>query len=350
MLKMLCDKHAISFDLKEAEDRSILITGISRYGKTFFASLFANWLICRGNYVQLIDLGNKWRREDRKRFVRNVSDYRLFNHDYKLAFASKRDILSSVKTIALALGFKSGNAISAIKTAMNSIMLRNEPITLQNIYIFFQRAVSNPEDLINPYYNHILERLDDEELPDVTLYVASDDTCYTEFYKNCIWDLSETTSEMAKLVSSLIIASNLSLKTAMCSQFPNLKENWFLIIDEFHNLNLNSSDILGKVLTEGMKHNLYTMLITQFLSEKFSPHIQEQLKQSGFKITFRVSDGPDAKAFAKKYSGTPEIARKNLKMITNLPLGECIIDGPLIIDKTKHISGPKLVKVSDDEA
>ena len=349
MLNMTIETHRIDLDFSNTDVQSMLILGKTRHGKTFFASLLGNKLKKDGNSVQLIDLGNTWSQEDKCRLKNNVEIQHVTTH-FHLHFPSDHTLLQAAKEIALSLGFSSENAKTVIKDAIKKVFLRDGKVPLAALYDELKLSHSPTPNCSdeNPYLTKVLERFEDDILPDVTLHVNPNPAAWLKSSSYCcIWDLSTLSTDMAKLVANLILLSNLSLKTAIHRVFKSVEQKTFLIIDEFQNLDIVSHSILGKVLTEGMKHKLFTILITQFLSEKFSDHVRNQLDQSGFFITFHLENGPDAKAFVKKHSHDNQTAKAMLNIVTSLKVGECIIDGPLILDNKKHISGPKLIKISE---
>ena len=66
MLSMECQEQKVSIDLSD-ERLSMLTWGKSRMGKTFFASLYVNYLLRMGNIAHLIDLGDMWSISDKQR-------------------------------------------------------------------------------------------------------------------------------------------------------------------------------------------------------------------------------------------------------------------------------------------
>ena len=64
-MKLMCENKVVDLRTDIGEKNAMLITGGSRMGKTFFASNFAADLILKGNSIQLIDLGDKWSKEDK---------------------------------------------------------------------------------------------------------------------------------------------------------------------------------------------------------------------------------------------------------------------------------------------
>lgn len=66
-MKLLCDGKLIRLRMDCTENNSVLITGCSRMGKTFFASNLARQLMEEGHIVHLVDLGEKWSSQDKAR-------------------------------------------------------------------------------------------------------------------------------------------------------------------------------------------------------------------------------------------------------------------------------------------
>ena len=343
MLNMKCEGIRVAFDFEHCQNSSFAVSGISRSGKTFFASLLANDLVSRGYYVQIIDLANTWSQADYARFMGEKS-FSIRNSDCSLFFPNVSTLVSSAHYITDALGFTSIEAQALIKSALCNLCCKpvfrfSEIITwLQDKYDSEQEeGVSSSR-----YLNELLFRLKADEVFNFCFEIKED---ISDVYGSCVWDFSGLSSDMAKLATSLVLYSNLCLKANKDSSAKT-----FIFIDEWQNLAPSRNSILGKILTEGAKRALFLVLISQFYAERFSDAVLAQLSQCAFRVTFRIDSGEDARLFARKNSSPAPGYTKTLELLMNLPQGTCFVNGPLLIDGSEvSLFGTKLVVVTDDE-
>lgn len=125
-LVLLCEDKQIRLRLEDTERKSILITGCSRMGKTFFASNLAAMLIQQHHMVHLIDLGNKWSVSEKKHLQSvGAVTQRVIDQGIELIFHSAKELVNCAKVILSDIDFQSANANSALKRVLQKLV-KNE--------------------------------------------------------------------------------------------------------------------------------------------------------------------------------------------------------------------------------
>lgn len=112
---LMCKKKRVTLDLNR-EELSMLIAGKSRMGKTYFMSLYGADLIKRNTVVHLIDLGDKWSENDKKRI--GIQESINVATGIKLYFPSQESLQGCARYLVTTLGYSSGKMVEVVKTIM----------------------------------------------------------------------------------------------------------------------------------------------------------------------------------------------------------------------------------------
>lgn len=318
MLDLRCGETKLELDYS-GERLSMLIVGGSRMGKTYFMSLLGESLIRSGEAIHLVDLGDKWSVEDRKRIAlpKKLPETDIM----KIYFPTKDSLLGSAKYIANALGHSSGEVICVIRIALERVISRRKGRCFISEFLY-ELELEAKQDA---NAGKVFDKLDSFEcVPKVELLI---DVRQSEemAYNSTLWDLSGYETNYINVLFQLIAVSLLSVqRLKFRRQEPTKKV--FVIVDEFQNLNCTQQSIVGKCLTEGQKYKMYMILATQFLQGKFSEAVINQFKQGGFQMYFRLTE-EEAERISKQFAYNKEEQREWAKILRTLKQGQFILKG-----------------------
>lgn len=335
MLSMECQEQKVSIDLSD-ERLSMLTWGKSRMGKTFFASLYVNYLLRMGNIAHLIDLGDKWSISDKQRsgIPKTVKGNEIFY------FRDTKSLLESAKYFSNALGYRSTEITRTIRNVMKKLLERNNDRFSFKELLEELEALSDSSKSASTVY----ESLSVFGEPPNILVCVDELQAEKMADTSTIWDLVCMPSDYAKILAQMILCSLLEVQRA---RFRNdvTAHKIFVVIDEFQNLDMDRRSILGVCLAESKKYKLYPILITQFIGKTFSETTIRQLMQAGLKVCFRL-EGDEAR-YASRLFAYNETERKMLeKKIQQLGRGECFFIGPHRVG-TNVSEKLRLLKIED---
>lgn len=322
LLELKCNDVEVNLDLS-GEKLSALVVGGSRMGKTYFASLLGKKLINDGDSVHLIDLDTKWSESDKSRMCPLGIKTEIFGTDnVKLFFANYNDLIGCGQFIANALGFRSTEVKALIKVIFGEI-IDKQPEDL-SFAAFLEKLESKAVD--NHWARKLLLKLDNFSDPPALQFVVDEERAKAMADTSTIWDLSYIEKELITLMSQMILYSLFCIQRSRFRK-KELGKRIFIFIDEFQNLDCNQESIIGKCLTEGQKSRLYLVLITQFLQDKFSASVINQLKQGGFRFYFRLTE-EEAVSVSKQLLHNSDDIKKLAERLALLPRGTCLLKGP----------------------
>lgn len=320
-MKLFCDGKAIRLRMSADEKNSMLVVGGSRMGKTFFVSGFASGLIRKGDVVHLIDLGQKWSAQDRKRLQFAGADMReVKNEGVILIFASHEELFGCAKHITNAVGFQSVNAVTVLKKAFQKLVSQKKIFS-------FRELCNNLKDELNEdtdekeWRGKVCERLDTfGKLPNICFCLQAE----AFLLSSTIWDLAGIDETYVQIVAYLILYCLLCQQRRLfgCAGAKRV----FAIIDEFQNLDCDRRAIIGTCLTEGQKYRLNLILVTQFMDSNFSDAVIHQFKQGGFRFYFRLTE-EEAKLVSKQIAYDISIQKQIYQKLVQLPRGHCLMLG-----------------------
>lgn len=342
MLELKCQNEKIALDIEGQDRLSMIIAGGSRMGKTFFASLYANYLIEQGCCVHLIDLGSKWSESDKVALIKAGAITMLCaEEEIVLPFSSANELINCGRYLVNALGFKSTNAQAVMKNIIRKIINKRDTFQLSDLLSELENSPSG-----NEWRVKILERFEMwEKIPEIKFHIDEQKSILTA-YVSIIWDLDGLEESQVQVWSNLIMYNLLCAKRRITKQREKAPK-LFVIIDEFQNLNCKQESIVGICLTEGQKYELFLILITQFIQSKFSDAVVKQFKQGGYNIYFRLTEGEAAEVSRQMAYDLSE--RKELyKRLISLPRGCCLLKGYHSVNGRTMISEKlRFVEVQD---
>lgn len=335
-MKILCSNVPIKLKTECSEKNSVLITGGSRMGKTFFASNFAEQLIKEKHNVHLIDLGEKWGKNDKARLKRaGAVINRVESQGIKLIFSSVAELAGCSEHIANALDIQSSEA----KTILKEILLEQynmgqDNLSMRKVFeVFESRCTKNTNE--GKWDQKIYRRIGGcGNIPDIRFYVEAD-RLFSD--SSVIWELSGLDDRYIKIVAYLITYCLYCQQRQRFKNNNNVVKNTFVIIDEFQNLDCDRKSIIGICLTEGQKYHLALILITQFLRGNFSEAVINQFKQGGFQFHFRPTE-EEAMVMSRRFSIDYDAQKTLYQKLINLPRGHCLMLGPHSVGNRKEIS------------
>lgn len=319
MRYLVCQEQNVQLDLTQ-EKLSVLVIGGSRMGKTYFMSLHGKSLIEAGKAVHLIDLGDKWSKDDKKRIGIPITEAKAGT--IKVYFPSKESLQGSARYIANAIGYSSTEVIGVIKKALKELLQRY-PSGFSGVKLV-ELLESQMET--NPIVGKVYERLDSEtEIPDFELLINSEQAEQIA-NSNIIWDLSCCEGYYVNILCQLVVFALYETKKQWFRRDAVHNKKLFVMIDEFQNIDCTQKSVLGKCLTEGQKYKIYTVLATQFLQGKFSEAVINQFKQGGFQIYFRMTE-EEASVISKQLVYDIEEQKKLKRILCTLPQGHFLLKG-----------------------
>lgn len=330
-MKLLCEDKSVHLHIQNNEKNSMLIVGGSRMGKTYFMSNFASDLIRQGEIVHLIDLGEKWKVEDKERLQMAGAIIQKVEKDgLTLMFNSVEELLTCAKNIVNALGIRSMKAVVVLKDSFKkALKIVGHTFMMKDLMQILESRSEDTEE--KEWAAKICERLDCySEIPIITFCINTEESSEN----SVIWDLDGLEDTYVQ-IAAYLIAYCLFCKQKRKSR-NGKKENIFLIIDEFQVLSCDRRSIIGICLTEGQKYGLSLILATQFLDGNFSEAVINQFKQGGFRFYFRLTEEEAAK-ISGQLAYDNKVRKELCKKLTNLPIGNCMLVGPHSIGKCQNI-------------
>lgn len=341
-MKLLCDNKIVRLRTDVSEKNSMLITGNSRMGKTFFASNLAADLIREGNIIHLIDLGEKWSRQDKSRLIgAGAVEKNVERQGLKLVFASSTELSGCAVRILNALGFWSSRKEAVLKGVfLQQHNRKKDGLSMRDVLNFLVKDVESREEKDSRQELH--DCLDSyENIPDITFCVDTN----TQFSScSTIWDLSGFDDTYVKISTYLI------MYCLYCQKKRDFKKNVmrkkeFIVIDECQNLEFDRKSIVGICLAEGQKYGLNLILITQFLSGNFPGTVINQFRQGGFRVHFRAIE-EDAAVISGQLAFDSAIRNQLYQKIISLSRGECLFLGLHSIGRRQDVSeGFRFLKI-----
>lgn len=339
MLDLRCGETKLELDFS-GERLSMLIVGGSRMGKTYFMSLLGESLIRSGEAIHLVDLGDKWSVEDRKRIA--LPEKLQETDIMRIYFPTKDSLLGSAKYIANALGHRSDEVICVIRIALERVISRRKGRCFISEFLY-ELELEAKQDA---NAGKVFEKLDNFGcVPKVELLI---DARQSEemAYSSTLWDLSGYETNYINVLFQLIAVSLLSIQRMKFRRQEQTKKV-FIIIDEFQNLNCSQQSIVGKCLTEGQKYKMYMILATQFLQGKFSEAVINQFKQGGFQMYFRLTE-EEAEGIGRQLAYDRASQIEWIKILRTLRQGQFVLKGPHLIKGQVHITERiRIVNVAD---
>lgn len=323
-MKILCEGKCIRLRMESTEKNSVLITGGSRMGKTFFASNFARQLMKEGHTVHLIDLGEKWSRKDRERLsTAGAVTNEVSGQGMKLTFGSETELYGCAKVLVNVLGFRSLAAEAVLAECLQvQSNTRETGASIKNV-----TACLNVWDTTDTEKHEwaakISMRLKEwAAIPDICFYVNQD---RKNLGKSTIWDFSGLDGTYIELAAYLLIYC-LYCQQKRDFKNENRMNKTYVVIDEFQNLGCDRRSIIGTCLAEGQKYGLFLVLITQFLKGNFSDAVLNQFKQGGYRFYFRLPE-EEAAAVSRQLSCNSQMQMELRQKLVTMPRGNCLMMG-----------------------
>lgn len=345
-MKMLCDDKLIRLRMDCTEKNSVLITGGSRMGKTFFASNLAKQLMKEGHTVHLIDLGEKWSRQDKERLsTAGAVTNEVSKQGMELAFGSETELYGCAKVIANVLGFRSTAAEAVLaecfqeksSTRELSVSIRNFVVCLRN------KNTTDTER--QEWIAKISMRLRQwADIPDIRFCVSQD---RKNLGKSTIWDFSGVDGTYIELAAYLLVYC------LYCQQKRKFKNGsrmnkTYVIIDEFQNLDCDRKSIIGTCLAEGQKYEMFLVLITQFLKGNFSDAVLNQFKQGGYRFYFRLTE-EEATVVSRQFSCNPQVQIELRRRLAAMQRGNCLMLGLHSVGNRKEVTEVfRFIEIQED--
>ena len=340
MLEMKCQDVKIH-PYSKTEKASMLVVGGSRMGKTYFASLYGQYLIHAGESVHLIDPESNWISDDRERIgiqqVKKVGS----GKEIALCFPDGKALYGCGKVILDALKFRSGKVLLEVNGALKRLLERSQEFSIQEI---IQEMKESKE---GQAYSEILsDSLDGPNAISEMIHLKIDGPEAENMADTpTIWDFSGIGGGSAMVMAQLVLHALYSVQRSRF-QREKMHKRVYAIIDEFQNLGVENT-LISKCLTEGQKSDIYLILLTQFLQGKFESEAINELKQGGFKIYFRLTEeeaGRVSRQLVQDVNQQQYLKHK----LCSLERGECLFIGPHRVEGRKEISEKmRFVKISN---
>lgn len=335
-LKILCgNTRLINLLIQGNEKLSMLITGISRMGKTYFAALLGAMLISLGYAVHLIDLGYKWSDRDKEYLLSEGAVMRrLAKERLCLTFNSVNEMCGCAGIIVNALHIRSTRAVMVMKDAIKDQLVAHEQQFALNDLMEYLKSAESKTVEDKDWRLSLWEALDScGDIPNIIFRLDKDENFSTG---SMIWDFSGLDDTYAQ-IEAYLVTFCLYCQQKRRSVEKSEAKKVFVIIDEFQNLDCDRKSIIGKCLTEGQKYGLALILITQFLKGNFSEPEIEQFKQGGFRFYFRLTEEEAAKA-SRELAGNSRDREHLYSKLVTLPRGQCLMKGPHMIQGSNKIT------------
>ena len=342
MLEMKCQDVKIH-PYSKTEKASMLVVGGSRMGKTYFASLYGQYLIHAGESVHLIDPESNWISDDRERIgiqqVKKVGS----GKEIALCFPDGKALYGCGKVILDALKFRSGKVLLEVNGALKRLLERSQEFSIQEI---IQEMKESKE---GQAYSEILsDSLDGPNAISEMIHLKIDGPEAENMADTpTIWDFSGIGGGSAMVMAQLVLHALYSVQRSRF-QREKMHKRVYAIIDEFQNLGVENT-LINKCLTEGQKSDIYLILLTQFLQGKFESEAINELKQGGFKIYFRLTE-EEAGRVSRQLVQDVNQQQYLMRKLCSLGRGECLFIGPHSVGDRKEISEKmRFVKISNYE-
>ena len=342
MLEMKCQDVKIH-PYSKTEKASMLVVGGSRMGKTYFASLYGQYLIHAGESVHLIDPESNWISDDRERIgiqqVKKVGS----GKEIALCFPDGKALYGCGKVILDALKFRSGKVLLEVNGALKRLLERSQEFSIQEI---IQEMKESKE---GQAYSEILsDSLDGPNAISEMIHLKIDGPEAENMADTpTIWDFSGIGGGSAMVMAQLVLHALYSVQRSRF-QREKMHKRVYAIIDEFQNLGVENT-LISKCLTEGQKSDIYLILLTQFLQGKFESEAINELKQGGFKIYFRLTE-EEAGRVSRQLVQDVNQQQYLMRKLCSLGRGECLFIGPHSVGDRKEISEKmRFVKISNYE-
>ena len=342
MLEMKCQDVKIH-PYSKTEKASMLVVGGSRMGKTYFASLYGQYLIHAGESVHLIDPESNWISDDRDRIgiqqVKKVGS----GKEIALCFPDGKALYGCGKVILDALKFRSGKVLLEVNGALKRLLERSQEFSIQEI---IQEMKESKE---GQAYSEILsDSLDGPNAISEMIHLKIDGPEAENMADTpTIWDFSGIGGGSAMVMAQLVLHALYSVQRSRF-QREKMHKRVYAIIDEFQNLGVENT-LISKCLTEGQKSDIYLILLTQFLQGKFESEAINELKQGGFKIYFRLTE-EEAGRVSRQLVQDVNQQQYLMRKLCSLGRGECLFIGPHSVGDRKEISEKmRFVKISNYE-
>lgn len=345
MVKILCEGKKIKLKLEDNEKKSMLITGQSRMGKTFFASNLAAMLAEDGYLVHLIDLGEKWGKEDKKRLLDAGAVMQKAGSDgINFVFRSAKELMGATRIIANAVCFQSENVNAVLQNTFRQLMDNGCNMWGMSDIVEILEEKMKANNNGNEWEVKLHDRLNSFGIPNINLGTDTDQS----------FSGVSSILELSGLDDTYVpIATYLFLFSLLCQQKRrwkngSMKKGVFVIIDEFQNLECDRKSIIGKCLTEGQKYKLNLILITQFLNGGFPDSVISQFKQGGYRFHFRLTE-EEAAIVSRQIAYKQEVRKEIYQKLTFLPPGCCLMLGLHSVENRRDVSEQfRFVKIEEE--
>lgn len=345
-IRIVCEGKQLHLQIQGNEQISMLITGRSRMGKTFFASCLGKELICQGASVHLIDLGDKWSSSDKERLLSAGAVFHtVAKEGITLCFQDDKEVCACGRIIANALGFRSVNAVMVLKNAIKRLLSSHgQEVGMEELQDYLKAfAEEVPEE--GGWSLKVWERLDScDELRQIRFKIDKDNKFSAG---STIWDLVGMNDTCAQVTAYLI---SFFLLCRQKRRFRNAGKmnRVFIIIDEFQVLDCDRRSIIGTCLAEGQKYGLALILITQFLHGNFSDAVISQLKQGGFRFYFRLTE-EEATMVSRELAGNSRERIVLYQKLARLPQGHCLMIGRHCVENRDCVTEVyRFVEIKDE--
>lgn len=330
--------HAIYLDIKNTVSNShIKIIGSSGYGKTCLQQILIHDLSTLGASIIVWDMSGCFSRNQIKSsFLKNIYNWNICERGLPFNFFSSIDYdgkiresnteaanrLSDILSKALKVGdvqkitlyegildvLNNEEVSNSSNPYFGNISWLNNSVPLKNFnlleYYLYERNRENKENVLLK-----LMRLSDSKILCPSSYNISD---------TIIFSLPNTSDDIKNIVTDVFLWMIWNRKTAKEDNIIPL----YIIIDEFQNLNFQTSSPFFKILNEGRKYGINLILSTQFTKGRYNKMQLSALGQVGTNIYFHPSDD-EISALAKDID--PSSPKKWISSLQTLQRGEAII-------------------------
>lgn len=332
-------RYPVSIPINTGQDNgSILIVGEPGTGKTFANILLATELATQGATVLMIDIGNNL---DTSLYGHGPIPNDLI-HKIDTRGMIPKEIFYPITFLDDSVERKSGIASRVAKSLTTTFRCN---VDLLRIAIkkaletgdlmdsgpsAIKEELNNLKDKsVNTIKYHLYDILDADEFSDGCFPLIPGKINILEF--NSIYSDEKT--------KTIILECLLSYLWYFYTQ--KRKNSLFIMIDEFQTFKYTDNSFITKILSEGRKYGIYTVLSSQTidLSSKFG----EKLCLSGHYLIFRPSA-----AYCLKYGKMidPIKAKQYAELIKGLDTAECLVIGKKLIEDQETNNDPLKIKIN----